>query len=400
MQTPIYIGIDVSKDKFDYAAMDTHNTIIKKGSLQMNRDGFIEDSLLGQEISQLIESFPNVVVGFESTGTYHVNIMSFLLSLTEHVYLLNPALVKKFAEADSLRKTKTDAVDAIAIARFLIYRQHSIFAMTEIDSAYLTQLARLRESITRDVGKTKTHLKQMLNIAFPELLKHANVFTDTFLQILEQFPSAKAIRKATKKRIQKIFYNPTKSRGKKPDMNPDQLFDLAKYSIGTADESLEMAIKFDIKHLVFLQKHLDEVTSKLIDNVNKRFGNELEILKSIKGIGDTTACHFLSEVKNIQRFSNYKQLIAYAGTDPSVKQSGKMIKRGKISKRGVSSLRRVGYLITCSVIRHDGVFRDYYIRKREEGMAYRKAVIATWNKLLRVIFAILTKQVKFVPNHG
>ncbi|MBU4444774.1 IS110 family transposase, partial [bacterium] len=212
METTIYIGIDVSKDKFDYAAVDTQTTLIKKDSLQMDRDGFIEDSLLGQELGKLIQSFSNVVVGFESTGTYHINILSFLLSLTEHVHLLNPALVKKFAEADSLRKTKTDAVDAIAIARFLIYRQHSISVMTEIDSAYLTQLARLRESITQNVGKTKTHLKQMLNIAFPELLKHANVFTDTFLHILEQFPSAKAIRKATKKRIRKTFYNLTKSR--------------------------------------------------------------------------------------------------------------------------------------------------------------------------------------------
>ncbi len=393
MGTTIYIGIDVSKDKFDYAAVDTQTTLIKKDSLQMNGDGF-------QELGKLIQSFSNVVVGFESTGTYHINILSFLLSLTEHVHLLNPALVKKFAEADSLRKTKTDAVDALVIAKFLIYRQHSIAAVTEIDSAYLTQLARLRESITRDVGKTKTHLKQMLNIAFPELLKSANVFTDTLLHILKQFPSAKAIRKTTKKGIRKTFYNLAKPRGKNPDLNPDQLFEMAKESIGTADESLEMAIQFDIEHLEFLQRHLDEVTSKLIDNVNERFGNELEILKSIKGIGDTTASHFLSEVKNIQRFSNYKQLIAYAGTDPSVKQSGNMIKRGKISKRGVSSLRRVGYLITCSVIRHDGVFQDYYLRKRNEGMAYRKAVIATWNKLLRVIFAILTKQVKFIPNHG
>jgi len=390
MQPCIYIGIDVSKDKFDYAAIDTHNTIIKKGSLQMNRDGF-------QNLEKLIKSFPGIMAGFESTGTYHINLMSFLFSLTEHICLLNPAQVKKFADADSLRKTKTDAVDAIAIVRFLIYRQNNMPVATEIEATYLTQLARLRESITRDISRTKTHLKQMLNIAFLELLKHANVFTDTFLHILELFPSAKAIRKITKKEIRKTFYDPTKSRGNNPDMNPDQLFDLAKKFIGTTDDSLEMTIQFDVKHLEFLQTHLDEVTIKLIDNVNKRFGNELEIPKSIKGIGDITASHFLSEVKDIQRFSNYKQLIAYAGTDPSVKQS---IKRGKISKRGVGNLRRVGYLITCSVFRHDGVFRDYYIRKRDDEMICRKAVIATWNKLLRVIYAILTKQMKFVPNHG
>jgi len=136
MQTPIYIGIDVSKDKFDYAAVDAQDTLIKKDSLQMDRDSF-------QELGKLIRSFSDVVVGFESTGTYHINILSFLLSLAEHVHLLNPALVKKFAEANSLRKTKTDAVDAMAIARFLIFRQQNITNGTEIDSAYLTQLAKL-----------------------------------------------------------------------------------------------------------------------------------------------------------------------------------------------------------------------------------------------------------------
>ncbi len=393
METQIYIGIDVSKDKFDYAAIDPYETIIKKGSLPMTRNGF-------QEIAKVIESSPGVVVGIESTSTYHINILFFLLSLSEHIFLLNPALVKKFVEADSLRKTKTDAVDALAIARFLIYRQHSLPAMAETDSALLTQLARLRESITRDIAKTKTHLKQMLNIAFPELLKSANVFTDTFLRLLELYPSAKAMRKATQKGIRKAFYNLVKSRGRNPDLQPDQLFDLAKESIGTADKSLELVIQFDIQHLLFLQKHLDEVTDKLIDNVNNRFGNELDILKSIKGIGDTNGSHFLCEVKNIQRFSNYKQLIAYAGTDPSVKQSGTMIKRGKISKRGVSSLRRVGFLMSRSVISHDGVFKDYFIRKRQEGMPYRKALIATWNKLLRVIFAMLKSNSHFIPNHA
>ncbi|MFQ5976341.1 MAG: IS110 family transposase, partial [Candidatus Hydrothermarchaeales archaeon] len=164
MDTTIYLGIDVSKDKFDYAAVDPEVTTIKKGSLPMSREGF-------NRLGKLIGKYSRVVVGFESTGTYHINLLSFLLSVTEHVHLLNPALVKKFTEADSLRKTKTDAVDALAIARFLINREQFLPEVTEMDSAYLTQLARLRESITRDIGKTKTHLKQMLNIVFPELLK-------------------------------------------------------------------------------------------------------------------------------------------------------------------------------------------------------------------------------------
>jgi len=248
-------------------------------------------------------------------------------------------------------------VDSLAIAKFLVHRKDEIHNFSEIDSAHLTQLARLRESIAKDIAKTKTHLKQMLNITFPEFLKNANVFTDSSLRLLEYFPSANSVKAAKPQKVRSVFDKLAKGRGRSMELAYTQLLELAEESIGTATNSTETAVLYDIDHL-------------------------------------------LSEIKNINRFSNAKQLIAYAGTDPSVKQSGQMNIRGKISKRGVTSFRRVGYLITCSVIRHEGVFRDYFLKKRDEGMAYRKAIIATWNKLLRVIFVLLTRQVEFSPNHG
>ena len=393
MKETVYIGIDVSKDKFDYAAVDSQVTLVNKDSLPMNRDGF-------NKLGQLFKQFDSVCVGFESTSTYHVNLLTFLLSLTENVHLLNPALVKKFADAASLRKTKTDAVDSMAIAKFLVHRKDEIHSISEIDSAHLTQLARLRESISKDIAKTKTHLKQMLNITFPEFLKSTNVFTESSLTLLEHFPSANSVKAAKPQKVRSVFDKLAKSRGRTMEFSYTQLLELADQSIGTATNSTETAVIYDITHLRFLQIHLDNITSQLVEQVHKHFGQSLMILKTIKGIGDTTASHLLSEIKDINRFSNAKQLIAYAGTDPSVKQSGQMNIHGKISKRGVTSFRRIGYLITCSVVRHDGVFKEYFIKKRDEGMAYRKAIIATWNKLLRVIFVLLTRQVEFSPNHG
>ena len=291
-------------------------------------------------------------------------------------------------------------MDSLAIAKFLVHRKDEIHNFSEIDSAHLTQLARLRESIAKDIAKTKTHLKQMLNITFPEFLKNANVFTDSSLRLLEYFPSANSVKAAKPQKVRSVFDKLAKGRGRSMELAYTQLHELAEESIGTATNSTETAVLYDIAHLRFLQNHLDNITTQLVEQVDKQFGQSLMILKTIKGIGDTTASHLLSEIKNINRFSNAKQLIAYAGTDPSVKQSGQMNIRGKISKRGVTSFRRVGYLITCSVIRHEGIFRDYFLKKRDEGMAYRKAIIATWNKLLRVIFVLLTRQVEFSPNHG
>ena len=393
MDKMIYVGIDVSKDKFDYAAIDFQGAIIQKDSHTMDRKGF-------NKLEQIYRKYANVCFGFESTGAYHINLLSFLLSVSEDVHLLNPALVKKFAEADSLRKTKTDAVDAMVIAKFLIHKKDNIHSISDIDSAHLTQLARLRESISKDISKTKTHLKQMLNITFPEFLNITNVFTESSLKLLEHYPSANSVKATKPYKIRKVFDKLAKGRGRNQVLTQDQFIELAKDSIGSAKKSTETTVLYDIKHLRFLQDNLDEITKEFINQVNKQFGEGLMILKTIKGIGDTTASHFLSEIKDINRFSNAKQLIAYSGTDPSVKQSGLMIKRGKISKRGVTSLRRVGYLITCSVIRHDGVFREYFLKKRDEGMAYRKAIIATWNKLLRVIFTLLTNNIEFCENHS
>lgn len=393
MDTMIYVGIDVSKDKFDYAAVDSQATLIQRDSLTMDRKGF-------DKLEQLFKQYTSIRFGFESTGTYHINLLSFLLSVFKDIHLLNPALVKKFAEANSLRKTKTDTVDAMAIAKFLIYKKDDIQSISEIDSGHLTQLARLRESIAKDISKTKTHLKQMLNITFPEFLKSTNVFTESSLKLLEHFPSANAVKTTKLYKIKKVFEKLTKGRGRTQQLKLDQFIELAEKSIGTAKKSTETTVLYDIKHLRFLQDNLDDITSQFIDQVNRQLGEGLTILKTIKGIGNTTASHFLSEIKDINRFSNAKQLIAYSGTDPSVKQSGLRIKRGKISKRGVTSLRRVGYLITCSVIRHEGTFRKYYLKKRSEGMAYRKAIIATWNKMLRVIFVLLSNNVEFSEKHS
>lgn len=393
MDEMFYVGIDVSKDKFDYAAIDPQGTLVKKDSLPMNREGF-------NKLGRLFKQVESVCVGFESTGTYHINMLTYLLCLSDDVHLLNPAMVKRFAEADSLRKTKTDAVDAMVIAKFLVHKKDTINSISDIDSAHLTQLARLRESISKDISKTKTHLKQMLNITFPEFLKITNVFTESSLKLLKHFPSANSVKATKPYKIRKIFDKLAKGRGRNQMLTQEKFIELAKESIGTAKKSTETTVLYDIKHLRFLQDNLDEITSQFIDQVNNQFGKGLMILKTIKGIGDTTASHFLSEIKDINRFSNAKQLIAYSGTDPSVKQSGLMIKRGKISKRGVTSLRRVGYLITCSVIRHDSVFREYFLKKREEGMAYRKAIIATWNKLLRVIFTLLSNNIEFCEKHS
>ncbi|RZD18226.1 MAG: IS110 family transposase [Candidatus Acididesulfobacter diazotrophicus] len=126
---------------------------------------------------------------------------------------------------------------------------------------------------------------------------------------------------------------------------------------------------------------------------------DLDIISSIKGISDITACHFIAEVKDIKRFPTRNKLIAFAGTDPSIRQSGTSVNsNGKISKKGSRTLRRYLFLMGQSLIVHNPNFKEYYEKKKKEGMPYRKAMIALCNKLLRILYALLTKR-QILMNH-
>jgi transposase len=122
----------------------------------------------------------------------------------------------------------------------------------------------------------------------------------------------------------------------------------------------------------------------------------MHILKSITGISDVTASHFLAEIEN-KHFPSYKKLIAYAGVDPSVYESGQSKIKGRISKRGNKSLRRVLFIMALSIIKRNHVFAVYYLKKRSEGKPFRMAILAVIHKLIRTIYALLTKQIPFNP---
>ena len=116
----------------------------------------------------------------------------------------------------------------------------------------------------------------------------------------------------------------------------------------------------------------------------------------MKGIGNNSATNFLIELGGgVEPYKSHKQIIAMAGIDPSVYQSGKHDGKGKISKRGNCHLRRVIWLMSTKVIMYNDFFKEYYLKRREDGLPYKKAVLATAHKLIRVIFAMLRNKTYF-----
>jgi transposase len=123
--------------------------------------------------------------------------------------------------------------------------------------------------------------------------------------------------------------------------------------------------------------------------------DDIEIIKSIGGVGDATASSFIAEVGDCNRFKSYKSLIAFAGLDPSTHKSGKYEGKSRISKRGNRHLRRILYLMTSCIVRKDNAFRVYFLKRKQDGLSYKETVIATSHKLIRVLYSMLLNRTLF-----
>ncbi|HBE45052.1 MAG TPA: IS110 family transposase [Deltaproteobacteria bacterium] len=382
----VFAGIDVSKDSFNYCIIDESMSTLTSGSLQMNKKGF-------ESFKEVIDGYPDSVVALESTGSYHINLVSFLVSFKKEVCLVNPVLIKKFAQSVTLRKTKTDIIDAFVIAHFILKnREHIPYLILDVTDE-IRALARIREDMAKDIARAKTRLKGHLTVTFPELVSRFNPFTRTMLAILRSFPTVEDIQRAKVAEIKAVMDGIP---GRDTYISPESLKDLAFDSIGKGSPRYRMIILHDVEMLLFLMGKLEEITKVFTDEIEMTKKKEIDIIKSIKGIGDITASHFMAEIGDIGRFESKGSLIAYAGTDPSITYSGISIKRnGRISKRGSKSLRRCLYLMASGVMKFNRYFREYYLKKRQEGMQHRKAMIALCNKLLRVIYALLKKREYF-----
>jgi transposase len=170
----------------------------------------------------------------------------------------------------------------------------------------------------------------------------------------------------------------------------------ATSSIGVCSPAKELVLRQDASLLLYVQEQIAETTQLLVNLCNERMKKDIEILTSVKGVGETTAMNFLVEIgADITLYDNDKKLIAAAGLDPSTYQSGKYEGASRISKRGNRHLRRLLWLMTRRVVTSNPSFRAYFFKRRSEGLAYKKAVLATAHKLVRVLFALLVHQRHF-----
>ncbi len=380
----LFVGIDVSKDSFSATGLDAKGDVKFSLSATMDKGGFSE---LMKAITPHCKDLSSVMAAMESTGCYHINLFSFLSDKGANTVVINPLLISNFAKL-SLRKTKTDKKDSLTIARFILIHKDSIeqFSISQ-DTKDFRDIARERESISHLIASTKNEVKRILQSIFPELESICNVFTATMLLFLKEFPSARFIRATKAKVIAEALERC--GRGRKVSISADEIIRAAKSSIASNSLAKELILPQKISTLLHLMEQLDTISGILSDLCESIAIEEMEIITSIDGIGDATGAAFLAEIGDINNFSSHKSLIAYAGIDPTVFQSGKFEGTSRISKRGNRHLRRIVYLMTIGVIRCNAFFKNYFLKRKQDGLPFRKAVLATAHKLIRTIFAML-----------
>jgi transposase len=386
----LVIGVDISKDSFSAAGLDDEGKECFSGLYAMDSEGF---GKFLEIVHTRCPDLPKVLVAMESTGCYHINLFSFLTSQGILAVVLNPLLIANFAKR-SLRKTKTDKKDARTIAKFLLENREEISQLSiSQDLQDLRDLARERESVSHLISATKVEIKRVLRTIFPELESVGDLFTRSMLRFLKEYPSARRVKMAKVKNLAKVLNQ--RQVGSKPSYSAEDILRAATRSIATVSPAKEVILQGKIATLLHLQERLEELTRLLTDFCQATRDEDFRILRSIKGVGPKTGVPFLAEMGSVENFSSHKKLIAFAGMDPSVCQSGTFVGKSKLSKRGNRHLRRAIYLMTASVVSQNAFFKAYFIRRKREGLIPQKALLATAHKLIRVIFAMLSHRTYF-----
>ncbi|WP_145411137.1 IS110 family transposase [Paenibacillus xylanexedens] len=382
------VGVDVAKGSSVVQAFRTRNEPFGKAvDIVHEKSGFEQFSRILDGLQAETGLAPVIVL--EATGHYHRALVSYLERSGYTYYIVNP-LQSKRAKGTQLRKVKTDAVDAWHLAEMYYRGDVKPHRTWEETFTELQHLTRQHEFVTGIFVQAKLNSRALLEQVFPAYEGlFSNVFSATSLMVL-----ARCLEGSTADWIEVIQGNTGRSRSR---MWASEKNDKLKEMLGDWKEarhsqSQSQALLGMVKLLLTMIEQLDELEQQM-EEVAAGLP-EVELVKSIPGIGTKLAAAIVAEMGDIRQFSDAKQLVAFAGLDPGIFSSGKFTATNtRITKRGSKRLRRSLYLAVQCGIRKNANARigSYYEKKRKEGKPYKVVVIACANKLLHHIFAILQK---------
>lgn len=379
----ICVGIDVAKDKHDCFILSSEGEVLADVfTIQNNAEGF--DTLL-QTIRRCTHPADKIKVGLEATGHYSYNILGFLLNKGLPTYVINPLHTNLYRKSLTLRKTKTDRIDARTIATMLM---SDVDLKSYTDTSYhneeLKSLTRYRFDKVRERAKLKSSISRLVTILFPELEKLVpSIHLVSVYTLLSEFPGAHQIAAAHLTHLKTVLSDASKGRYDRD--KAVEIRDAARNSVG----SRMPAKSLELKHTIQLIRVLDAEIEEIEAEINSIMDEVHSSITTIPGIGTRMGAMILAEIGDFSSFDSADKILAYAGMSPSTYQSGQLTSNyAHMEKRGSRYLRYAIFNATKYVCIWDPTFAAYLARKRSEGKHYNVALSHAAKKLVRLIYAM------------
>ncbi|SFC47860.1 Transposase [Alkalibacterium subtropicum] len=383
-----FLGIDIGKRSHVASAMNEEGKVILKGfSFPNSTEG-------GEKLLQKIISLSPIdqfKVGMEATGHYWLSLFSFLDEHDFLIHVINPIQTDGWRKGTEIRKRKNDIIDSVLIADLMRYGTFVETSLSDENIFSLKQLSRYRTYLVGTASDFKRKIIAVLDQVFPEydtLFSKVGIFGKASKEVLLELSSPDAINHISAGTLADLLGEASRNRlGMK---KAEELKTAASHSFGVkfAQEAFTFQLRSMVEQLKFIEKQITDTEKeikKIMDDIDS-------VIETIPGIGPINGATILGEIGDINKFSSPAKLVAFAGIDASVSQSGEFEGTHNVmSKRGSPYLRKALFSAALVASRHDPVFKAFYEKKISDGKHHLTALGAVSRKLCYVIYAILKK---------
>lgn len=386
------VGIDIAKRSHQAVIIDDAGNILKKTfSFQNTIDGFEK---LMNSIRKLSDNPADFIIGLESTSHYWLALYSHLKREGYTVRVLNP-IQSNALRGMYIRQVKNDAHDSFLIAEVIRFGRYTEGSMPPADLYALREMCRARFFIVDMVADLKKKVIALLDQVFPE---YETIFTDIFgltsSELLSKYSTPEEILAVETDKLAAILEVPSRKRFR--TAKAEQIQEAARNSFGIIQsaDTIGMLIKQHIEHIRFIENQVEEINAKIA----KMFSCYDTCITTIPGIGPVLGAVIFSEVGDITRFTSSAKLAAFAGIDPTVKQSGEFTgTHNHMSKRGSPYLRRALWQASTIAVQYDPILKEFFQKKRTEGKPYMNAIGHVTRKLASIIYAVMRDNKPYTP---
>ena len=385
------IGIDIGKNHHEASIVSPEGKQIGH-SLRFATTHKGADSLMSFIFNNIGNS--SCIFGMEATGHYWYPIYSFLKARGYTIYVINP-IQSDFLRKMYIRQTKNDSIDSFLIAEVIRFGQFTTTSMADENILAMRQLCRYRDSVISSRTEIKLRISTIMEQIFPEYEKpFSSLWLSTSMGILEKYLTPENIENAPIDELFEIIKD--KSHNKLTMKKAISIREAAAdtFGIKIAQDAFSFQLKQLIDRMNFLDKQIEALDCQILEYYEK-FDCYLH---TIPGIGMIAAATILAEIGDINRFKSSSALVAFAGIDPTVRQSGEFSStHNHMSKRGSPYLRHAIFLVATTCSFHNSPLNAYYKKKRDQGKHHLTATGAVARKLTTVIYAVLRDSKPYEP---